>query len=138
MAFPTLGTATFQTLVNETVWSCGCRAKTNVTPNTLVIWCGQPNCLRLGAAGVAYTQAQYNWQVAQGGTPTLVAALLRPMVTPLPQILPPPTTGQYFSMDVNAGTVAGINASGTAPASAQKEEASGPAARTSRTHRGSD
>lgn len=98
MASPTLGVRTWTTAVNETVWACGCRALTNVTPNALITWCGQPDCLRLFAAQVAYTQRQFDWQTAHGGTPTMVAALLRPMVTPLPQILPPPPAsgGQYF------------------------------------------
>jgi hypothetical protein len=132
MSTPALGVRTWTTAVNETVWACGCRALTNVTPNALITWCGQPDCLRLFAAGVAYTQRQFDWQVSRGGTPTLVAALLRPMVTPLPQILPAPTSGQYFSMDVNDGTVADINAAGAAPASA-KEEANDTSSRTSRT-----
>ena len=102
------GVVTWTSLQNSTLYTCGCLIITATSPATLVRYCGQPDCLRLFAANVAYTQAQFNWQTAHGGTPTLVAALQRTMVTPLPQILPPPPTGYYFGAE--AGTQAGVQA----------------------------
>lgn len=91
-----LGTVTWESEVNTKIFACGCKIRTNVTPNFLIIYCGQPDCLRLFDANVAYTQQQFNWQHSRGGSPTLVQALLRPMVTPLPQILPPPPAGASY------------------------------------------
>jgi len=80
----------------QTLWQCGCLEAGATTPKSLLRWCGQPDCLRLAAANVAYTQRQFDWQTAHGGAPVLVAALLRAMVTPLLQILPPPPPGTQF------------------------------------------
>jgi hypothetical protein len=92
------GTRDWVTLHDETLWRCGCR-QVETDPPWLVTFCGQPDCLRLFEAEVAYTAQQFAWQQAHGADPSIVDALLRPMVTPLPQILPPPPagSGQYFS-----------------------------------------
>jgi hypothetical protein len=118
----TPGVITWNWLGNQTLWACGCleipAGTSNNPPRTLLRWCGQPDCLRLFQANVAYDARQYAWQTAHGGTPTLVAALLRPMVTPLPQILPPPSGTQYFMADIMAGDVVDITGQEAEPESA--------------------
>lgn len=85
------------------LFACGCKTNTKFNPPALIIFCARPDCLRLFEANVAYTIQQFQWQHAHGGNPELVAALLRPMVTPLPQILPPPPaqSGTFFTAPVN-------------------------------------
>jgi hypothetical protein len=83
------GTRTWKTEHNETVYACGCRV-INTTPAQLMIWCGQPDCIRLWIAEVAYDVRQWQWQKAHGGDPELVEGLTRHMRTPLPQTVPPP------------------------------------------------
>jgi hypothetical protein len=55
-----------------------------------MIWCGQPSCLRLLAAEIAYTPEQAAFQRSRGVADPLLAAPMRMMRTPLPQSVPPP------------------------------------------------
>jgi len=85
----TIETVETRSLKPEIMYRCGCRVL-DTTPRQLILWCGQPDCLRLFEAGIAYDARQFQWQLANGGTPTMVAGLARYMRTPLAQTIPPP------------------------------------------------
>ena len=74
---------------SEKMWACGCR-ELQTTPPFLIIWCGQPNCLRLFEAEVAYTPLQVAWQRAHGVEDPTIIGEFRLMRSPLPQVIPPP------------------------------------------------
>lgn len=94
----TLGAITWSSLQGQTLFTCGCRQITG-PPVQLIMWCGQPDCLRLFQANVAYDDRQFAWQTAHGGSPTQVAGLARYMRTPLPQTVPPPANPLSSELD---------------------------------------
>lgn len=105
---------------SEKLWACGCR-ELQTTPPFLIIWCGQPNCLRLFEAQVAYTPLQVAWQRAHGVADPTIIGEFRLMRSPLPQVIPPPAalvvagvdapTGQTAA-DASQGQIQGDNRSG--------------------------
>lgn len=107
----------------EKLWACGCR-ELQTDPPFLILWCGQPNCLRLFEAQVAYTPLQVAWQRAHGVADPTIVGEFRLMRSPLPQVIPPPEdlvigtanptsapTGQTAA-DASQGQIQGDNRSG--------------------------
>jgi hypothetical protein len=70
-----------------TVWACGCQQRNSPLPVEVTVICGRPDCLRLFQAQVAFTPLQFNWQVAHGGSPTMVKSAT--FTIPRAQTLPP-------------------------------------------------
>lgn len=105
---------------SEKMWACGCR-ELQTDPPFLILWCGQPDCLRLFEAQVAYTPLQVAWQRAHGVADPTIIGEFRLMRSPLPQVIPPPSgliipggaapTGQTAA-DASQGQIQGDNRAG--------------------------